>query len=70
MIKMEGSIRICKIKGLLELQKISIETFSDTFAEQNDSDNLEEYLIEAYHLEKLKKGNDEFKFTFLFYLFR
>ncbi|MBU5583209.1 GNAT family N-acetyltransferase, partial [Enterococcus sp. S181_ASV_20] len=58
-----------QIKDLLELQKISTETFSDTFAEQNDSDNLEEYLIEAYHLEKLKKemmnSNSRFFFIYL-----
>ena len=66
---MKGTISLCKFEDLIELQKISIETFNDTFAEQNDSNNLKEYLIEAYHLEKLKRemmnSNSRFFFIYL-----
>lgn len=64
---MKGTISLCKFEDLIELQKISIETFNDTFAEQNDLNNLKEYLIEAYHLEKLKKEmmNSNSRFFFI-----
>ncbi|WP_312694065.1 GNAT family N-acetyltransferase [Leuconostoc pseudomesenteroides] len=36
-----------------ELQKISVETFYDTFADQNTEKNMQDYLAIGYKLEKL-----------------
>lgn len=55
---MKGIIRKCTVKDLNDLQSISIETFSDTFASQNDATDLEEYVAKAFTLEKLE---DELK---------
>jgi len=49
------SIKKCSIKDLRILQEVSIETFSDTFKEQNSPENMKAYLDKAYALEKLEK---------------
>lgn len=36
------------------LQKLSIETFSDTFKDQNSAQDLADYLKTAYDLSKLR----------------
>lgn len=65
---MKGRIQICNKEDLAELQSISIETFCDTFARDNDSEDLKKYLEEAYNLEKLKKemDNPESRFHFIY----
>ncbi|GIO23054.1 GNAT family N-acetyltransferase [Oceanobacillus sp. J11TS1] len=45
----------CSLADLQELRKISVETFVETFQEQNTPENMQAYLKEAYTLEKLQK---------------
>ena len=40
---MQGKILIATVKDLSELQTISIETFRDTFATENDPTDLQKY---------------------------
>lgn len=47
-------IQKCTVEDLQELQKISIETFTDTFQEHNSPEHLQAYLEKAYHLEQLE----------------
>ena len=49
------NIKIKKInsKDIKILQEISIETFTDTFGEQNSSENLKNYLEKAFNSKKL-----------------
>ena len=46
----------CTIKDLQILQNISIETFNETFKEQNSSENLKAYLDRAFNLKQLEKS--------------
>ncbi|MDT1939631.1 MULTISPECIES: GNAT family N-acetyltransferase [Carnobacterium] len=57
---------ICKESDLQTLQKISIETFSDTFKDQNTTENLTTYLEQAYHTEQLRNELNNPDSTFLF----
>ncbi|MGO4942656.1 GNAT family N-acetyltransferase [Ruoffia tabacinasalis] len=43
----------CKVSDVEQLQSISIETFVDTFKDQNTEENLNEYLERAYSIEQL-----------------
>ncbi|CEG21252.1 Protease synthase and sporulation negative regulatory protein PAI 1 [Planococcus massiliensis] len=52
---MTAIIQKCTVEDLQELQKISIETFTDTFQEQNSPEHLQAYLEKAYYLEKLEE---------------
>ena len=52
---MKGKIIVCTFEDLSELKRISIETFSDTFASENEPADLQQYLSEAYGYDKLKK---------------
>lgn len=65
---MKGKIRVCTLDDLDKLQEISIETFSDSFAVQNDPTDLEEYLVSAYAIEKLKQEleNSDSHFSFIY----
>lgn len=51
------------------LQKLSIETFSDTFKDQNSAQDLADYLKTAYDLSKLtaelNDPNSQFYFAYL-----
>jgi len=66
---MEGKIRLCNLDDLTELQKISVETFVDTFAADNNPADLQEYLSEAYGFGKLKEEmiNPESRFFFIYW---
>ncbi|WP_321383875.1 GNAT family N-acetyltransferase [uncultured Enterococcus sp.] len=59
-------IRECTIDDLEALQKISIETFTDTFAAQNTQENLTAYLEKAYTLEKLTEELQQLESFFFF----
>lgn len=61
-------IRVCYEKDIHLLQKISIETFNDTFQEQNTAENMKVYLEEAFTTEKLLKelANPQSEFYFLY----
>lgn len=50
---MTPTITPCTMTDLETLQKISIETFTDTFAEDNDPKDLQEFLDTAYALPQL-----------------
>lgn len=58
----------CSIEDLLELQEISIETFNDTFKDQNSPENMKTYLEKAFNTIQLKKElsdqNSEFYFIY------
>ena len=58
----------CTIEELQILQKISIETFNETFKEQNSPENMKAYLDRAFNLKQLKKelsdNNSEFYFVY------
>lgn len=49
------NIRKCKIEDLDILRKISVETFKDTFQEQNSPENMKSYLDRAFDLKQLEK---------------
>ena len=46
-------IKKASIEELLQLQKISIETFLETYAAVNSEENMAKYLAERFSLEKL-----------------
>lgn len=54
------------IDSLLELQRISQQTFSETFAAQNSEENMAHYLAEGFSVEKLgaELHNPESEFYF------
>lgn len=49
-----------------ELQKISIETFTDTFKDQNTAEDLQAYLQNAYNLEQLSQELENIGTQFYF----
>lgn len=49
------TIKKCVLKDLPALQKISIETFTETFKDQNSPEHLTAYLEKAYNLEQLEQ---------------
>ncbi|MGH2319542.1 GNAT family N-acetyltransferase [Planococcus sp. SE5232] len=52
---MTTMIKKCTRDDLHALQAISIETFTETFKEQNSSEDLQAYLDKAYDLGKLEQ---------------
>ncbi len=65
------SLKKCTHEDLLNLQKISYETFNDTFKEQNSPKNMKDYLDRAFSLEQLQKEltNNSSQFFFACFLF-
>ena len=61
-------LKKCTSKEVLELQKLSIETFTDTFGPFNKPENMKAYMDSAYNLEKLKSEieNPNSRFYFLY----
>lgn len=45
----------CSREDLQKLQKISIDTFHDTFKDQNTPENMQAYLAKAFHSEQLER---------------
>nr|WP_106783083.1 GNAT family N-acetyltransferase [Lysinibacillus timonensis] len=62
-------IKMCNHEDLRTLQKVSIETFNDTFKEQNSPENMKAYLEKAFNLEQLEKEltNPFSQFFFIYY---
>jgi ribosomal protein S18 acetylase RimI-like enzyme len=62
------SIKKCTLQDLESLQKISIETFYQTFADSNTTENMKAYLENAYNEEKLYKelSNPNSSFFFVY----
>ncbi len=50
---MDITIKPCKTEDLDALRKLSRETFFDAFVSYNTKENMDRYLDEAYHPEKL-----------------
>jgi spermine/spermidine N-acetyltransferase (EC 2.3.1.-) len=48
-------IKELDLTDLNQLQKVSVETFHDTFATQNTEKNMQDYLSNSYKLETLTK---------------
>lgn len=65
---MSIEIRKCTLEDLPVLQKISMETFRDTFQDQNTAEDLQNYLEKAYNAKQLKIEllNPDSAFYFLF----
>lgn len=62
------NIRKCSMEDLPILQEVSIETFSDTFKDQNSPENMKAYLEKAYDTKKLdmELSNTSSQFFFIY----
>ncbi|WKA54638.1 GNAT family N-acetyltransferase [Planococcus shixiaomingii] len=62
------NIKKCTLEDLHELQAISIETFTETFEEQNSPEHLNAYLERAYNLNQLEQEltNHSSQFFFVY----
>ncbi len=62
-------IKKCNLEDLQTLQEISIETFYDTFKDQNSTENMEAYLDKAFNLpqleEELSNVSSQFFFVYI-----
>lgn len=65
---MKINIRACQDDDLETLQKIGIETYDETFRSLNDPLVMDQYLAEAFNLEKLRDelSNTSSYFYFLY----
>ncbi|AZP03663.1 GNAT family N-acetyltransferase [Jeotgalibaca ciconiae] len=61
-------LKKCTIEDLQALQKISIETYRDTFDEHNTEENMKAYLDKAYNVQQLEKELLT-KDTFFYFLY-
>ncbi|GIO26906.1 GNAT family N-acetyltransferase [Ornithinibacillus bavariensis] len=61
-------IKQCTHRDLSKLQEISIETFTETFRDQNTPESIEAYLERAFNLGQLEKelSNTSSQFYFVF----
>ncbi|MCS7462157.1 GNAT family N-acetyltransferase [Paenibacillus doosanensis] len=66
---MTVEIKKCGPEDLHKLQEISMETFNDTFKEQNSPENMKAYLEKAFNARQLEKElsdpSSEFYFVYL-----
>lgn len=62
-------IKKCKREDVGILREISIETFSDTFGDQNTPENMKTYLEKAFTVQQLEKelSNRSSQFFFVYY---
>lgn len=60
--------RKCTIEDLEILREISVETFKDTFEDQNSPENMKTYLDRAFNLKQLEEEilNDSSEFHFIY----
>lgn len=66
---MNLSIKKCTLEDLYTLQKISYETFNETFREQNTPENMNAYLERAFNLKQLEKElSNTFSHFFLVFI--
>lgn len=65
---MEIYFEKCTIADVNKLQDISLETFDETFRNQNSPENMEDYLQKAFNLNQLKKemSNHSSQFFFVY----
>lgn len=52
---MSVNIKKCSREDLQILQQLSIETFNDTFKDQNSPENMKAYLERAFNTKQLEK---------------
>lgn len=52
---LKKTIKKCSLEDARKLQAISVETFTETFKEQNSLEHLNAYLEKAYNLNQLEK---------------
>jgi diamine N-acetyltransferase len=66
---MTMSIKKCTLEELFILQKISYETFYDTFKDQNSPENMKAYLERAFNLKQLEKelSNNSSQIFFVYF---
>ncbi|MDY8094787.1 GNAT family N-acetyltransferase [Paenibacillus polymyxa] len=59
----------CSREDLQILQEISIETFFDTFKDQNSPENMNAYLEKAFNFKQLEEelSNDSSEFFFIYF---
>ena len=62
-------IKKCTLEDLEILQEISIETFNDTFKDQNSPENMKAYLERAFNSKTTGKRIIQYFFRILFCLF-
>lgn len=62
------NLKKCSLEDLGLLQDISIETFKDTFQNQNSPENMKAYLERAFNLNQLEKelSNTASEFYFIY----
>ena len=67
-MKQELTLRKCSLAMLQELREISIITFADTYADQNEVKVFKEYLNKAFSESKLKLelANTQSEFYFCY----
>ncbi|WP_127592824.1 GNAT family N-acetyltransferase [Paenibacillus lautus] len=65
---MTFKIRKCTLEDLGSLQDISVETFNETFKDQNSSKNMKAYLERAFNISQLEKevSNISSEFYFIY----
>ena len=65
---MAVTIKQCNLEELHKLQKISHETFTETFKDQNSPENMEAYLERAFNLKQLEEevSNPLSQFYFIY----
>ena len=63
------NIKKCNLEDLEILQEISIETFNDTFKDQNSPENMKAYLERAFNLKQLEKELSNISSQFFFVYF-
>jgi diamine N-acetyltransferase len=66
---MTVKLKSCTLEDLQTLQEISIDTFNETFKEQNSPENMSTYLEKAFNLEQLESelSNPSSQFFFVYY---
>lgn len=67
--EVEIILKVVTLQDVKQLQKISIETFSDTFKDANDEADLKEYLKSAYNIKQLESelSDSDSNFYFVYY---
>lgn len=61
---MSINIKKCKLEDIHLLQQISIETFNETFKDQNSAENMNAYLERAFDLKQLEEELDNLSSQF------
>lgn len=63
------NIQTCTLSDSRKLQEISVDTFTETFKDQNSPENLNAYLERAFNLKQLEKelSNPFSEFFFVYY---